>query len=73
LAWLCARRWSVEAFFGNIEQATKMDVLRYQFLKMIHKEIHLHFIANKLIRRYDSLLFVEYLSYLITFRIRYRG
>jgi hypothetical protein len=50
LALLYAKRWQIELWFRDIKTSMRMEVLRCQSPKMIHKELEMFFIAYNLIR-----------------------
>lgn len=50
IAQLYAMRWSVELCLRHIKTTMRMDVLRCLSPEMIHREIHMHWIAYNLVR-----------------------
>jgi len=50
IAELYGLRWSVELFLRHNKTTMRMDVLRCLSTEMIHREIHMHWIAYNLVR-----------------------
>ena len=50
LAWLYARRWCIELWFGDIKTRLGMETLSCQTPRMVHKELEMFLIAYNFIR-----------------------